>query len=324
MNWIRGNRQVIASTIAFTMVATAFLGLPESARAKDADRFTVERKPDAVTIAGPNGKEILRYQLERPADSKLSVESGCYFHPVFTPNGTVITETAPSDHPHHRGVFLAWVEMHGRKDADFWGWGEHAPKQDRKIVNRSITGLKATAKDARFRARNEWLAEGERVIAEDLSVSVHAESGANVIDLVYELTPDANVTLSRWAFGGFCVRTLKEGKLEAQGPFGAVLLPNPIHTEPVSDWPAAKWYDYTLRMEDGTVAGVGLIDHPQNPPSLWHNHRDVRMLNPCIVAPGEFTLKAKKPLLLRYRVVAHDGPAEKSLLDRLAREWSIR
>lgn len=324
MNRTRGYRQGGASTIAFTVAAAAFFGLSESARAKDADRFTVERKPDAVVITAPNGKEVLRYQLERPVDSKLSVESGCYFHPVSTPTGTVITEIAPSDHPHHRGVFLAWVEMHGRKDADFWGWGEHAPKQDRKIVNRSVTGLKATAKGARFRARNEWLAEGERLMAEDLSVSVHTESGANVIDLVYKLTPDADVTLSGWAFSGFCVRTRKDGKLEAHGPGGAVLLPNPKHTEPASDWPAAKWYDYTLRLEDGTVAGVAVIDHPQNPPSLWHNHRDVRMLNPCIVAPGKFTLKAKKPLLLRYAVVAHDGPAEKYLLDRLAREWSTR
>ncbi|HKS37421.1 MAG TPA: DUF6807 family protein [Verrucomicrobiae bacterium] len=309
---------------AFTIAAAAFFGLSESARAKDADRFTVERKPDVVVIAAPNGKEVLRYQLERPADSKLAVDSGCYFHPVSTPTGTVITEIAPSDHPHHRGVFLAWVEMHGRKDADFWGWGEPAPKQDRKIVNRSVTGLKATAKGARFRARNEWLAEAERVIAEDLSVSVRTESGANIIDLVYELRPDADVTLSQWAFSGFCVRTRKDGELEASGPGGLVSLSNPKHTEPASDWPAAKWYDYTLRLGEGMFAGVAVIDHPRNPPSLWHNHRDVRMLNPCIVAPGPLALKAKKPLVLRYLVVAHDGPVNKNLLDRLAAEWSDR
>jgi len=315
-------QQTIASIHVFAVLVSALLVFPPSVQAKGVGDFIVERKADAVVVAAPNGREILRYQLQHPTDSKLSVESGCFFHPVATPSGTVITEIAPSDHPHHRGVFLAWVEMHGPTDADFWGWGEPAPKQNRKIVNRSLTGLKATGKGARFRALNEWLAAGERVIGEDLRVSVRTESSANVIDLVYELTPDADVTLSQRAFSGFCVRTRKDGELEAYGPGGLVSLPNPKHTEPASDWPAAKWYDYALRLGEGMFAGVAVIDHPRNPPSLWHNHRDVRMLNPCIVAPGPLRLKAKKPLVLRYRVVAHDGPVDKSLLDRLAAEWS--
>ena len=59
-----------------------------------------------------------------------------------------------------------------------------------------------------------------------------------------------------------------------------------------------------------------------NPKSLWHNHVGIRMINPCIVAPGAVTLKAKEPLVLRYRVVAHDGAADVALLDKLAKEWA--
>jgi hypothetical protein len=64
-----------------------------------------------------------------------------------------------------------------------------------------------------------------------------------------------------------------------------------------------------------------VIDHPKNPPALWHNHRDIRMLNPCIVAPAEVKLKANEPLVLRYRVVAHDGETPGAELDRLAEQW---
>ena len=99
-------------------------------------------------------------------------------------------------------------------------------------------------------------------------------------------------------------------------------LPDPSHVKPESDWPAAPWYGYTLKFDDGKVAGVAVIDHPKNPPSLWHNHRGVRMLNPCIVAPGEVKLKAGEPLVLRYRVVAHDGATPRELLDKLAKEWA--
>ena len=76
-------------------------------------------------------REVLRYQTE--PDPKLSMKTGGYIHPLSTPSGIVLTDVAPSDHKHHRGVFLAWVEMHGAKDADFWGWGQYAPRDGRVI-----------------------------------------------------------------------------------------------------------------------------------------------------------------------------------------------
>src|SRR5262245_58667772 len=104
--------------------------------------ITVEKVPDAVLVKSGD-KEAVRYQLLKPADSRLSVESGCYFHPFRTPSGAVITEVAPTDHKHHRGIFLAWFDMHGKKDADFWGWGQFAPVKDRIIVNRSAAEVRS-------------------------------------------------------------------------------------------------------------------------------------------------------------------------------------
>jgi hypothetical protein len=286
-----------------------------------AENFEVQRTPAAVIVRNASGGEILQYRLQRPADSKLSVESACYFHPVKTPEGVVVTEVGPADHPHHRGIFLAWVEMHGKVDADFWGWGEHAPTKDRTIVNREISDLVANPKAAGFRAVNDWLAETNVVISEELTTSAHTEGAANVIDLNYKITAKDDLTLSRWAFSGFCVRVRKDGKLQAEGPEGPVTLAKPKHTEPASDWPAAPWYGYTLTMPDGNVAGAAIIDHPKNPRSLWHNHVDVRMLNPCIVALRDVKLKAGVPLVLRYRVVIHDGPTPRPLLNQLAKNW---
>jgi methane monooxygenase PmoA-like len=291
---------------------TAFLALALNTCAN----FIIIREPHALVLKDDT-MPVLRYHLQQPVDSKLSVESGCYFHPLTTPSGITITEVAPSDHPHHRGIFLAWVEMRGNKDADFWGWGEHAPKKHRVIVNRELGDVKGGFPKWAFLARNEWLAEGTVVIKEMLDAEIKRESNAHILDLSYTLTPVGDTTLARWAFSGFCVRTRKEGKLQACSPDGPVTFKNPKHTEPETDWPDAAWYDYTLTFEDGKVAGVAVINHPKNPPTLWHNHRDVRMLNPCIVAPGSIQLKAGQPLLLRYRVVAHDGPVPRDLLNRL-------
>jgi len=286
-----------------------------------AETFQVQRTPQSVTVKNPAGQSIAQYQLQKPAGTTLSVDSACYFHPVTTPKGIVVTEIGPSDHPHHRGIFLAWVEMHGKHDADFWGWGEHAPKKDRVIVNSEITDLLSNPSGAGFRAANQWLAETNLVMTEQLRTAVRTEGPANILDLVYTLTPASDLTLSRWAFGGFCVRVRKDGKLEAHGPSGAVTLANPKHTDPATDWPAAPWYGYTLALPDAAVVGAAVIDHPENPRSLWHNHRDVRILSPCIVAPAPVMMKAGTPLVLRYRVVVHDGPTPGPLLEKLARDW---
>lgn len=286
--------------------------------AQPPDEQVQAKRVDGAMMISRNDATVVRYQLERAADSKLPVESACYFHPLTTPLGTVVTDVAPADHPHHRGIFLAWFDMKGKKDADFWGWGAHAPVKDRRIVNRS-----AEPEPGGFRARNEWLAEGEVLLVEDLKTAARQMGKANVIDLTYTLTPDADLTLPRRAFSGFCVRVPGGAKLEAFGPDGVVSLPNPHHEQPDTDWPAAKWYAYGLTFENGKTATVAVIDHPKNPPSMWHNQRDVRMLNPCIVAPGPVSIKANEPLVLRYRVVAVDGevPQEMATLNDLADDW---
>ena len=303
------------AVICFTLTGWVCQSMADEDRA-----FSVVQNSDAVTI-DQDGKTILRYQLKGGAEKRLSVASGCYFHPFSTPAGVVVTEVAPDDHPHHRGIFLAFVEMHGQKDADFWGWGEHAPKDGRVIVNRSVTA--GQDKNPVFTAHNEWTADGKTVIDETL-VAALMRSGkhANVLDLRYTLTAGADTTLTQWAFSGFCVRTRKDSRLAAISPKGEIKLPNPSHLNPKSDWPAERWYAYALQMKDGAEIGIAVIDHPKNPPSLWHNHRDIRMLNPSIVAPAAVTLSAGKPLVLRYRLVAYDGQTRPDELDRLAGEFA--
>ena len=300
--------------LSLVFASTVLAGADEGA-AEQGDR-------DAVLLRTAEGGSA-NYQLRKPAEVKLPVESGGYFHPLTTPAGVVVTDVAPADHPHHRGVFLAWVEMHGKKDADFWGWGEHAPTKNRRIVNRGASDSQLRGNVAGFVVNNQWMADDEAVVDELMTAAVIPEPSANayVLDLMYQVRPAADLTLSRWAFSGFCVRTRGDAKVVAYSPAGEVKLPNPSHVKPESDWPDAAWYGYSMTLPDGKAAGVAVINHPDNPKTLWHNHRDIRMLNPCVVAPAEIRLKADQPLLLRYRVVVHDGPTPVEQLNRLAEKW---
>ena len=276
-------------------------------------------KSDADIELSRHGQPVLTYTLRPPPNSGLPLMAGGYFHPLKTPAGVVVTDFVPEDHKHHRGLFLAWVEMHGTKDADFWGWGAHAPVKDRRIVNRSVTMQRNG-----FVARNDWIAEDTVLLEEELGATSGFESGVNVLDLKYRLLPKTDLTLSRWAFSGFCLRVRKEGDIRIASPNGLVTLPNPSHVKPESDWPDAAWYACEQHLPNGQAIGAAVINHPSNPRTLWHNHRDVRMINPCIVAPGEVKLRAGQPLVLRYRVVTFDGAIPARELDKLAAEFSGR
>ncbi len=282
-----------------------------------AQGFKLSQTSDAVVVRDAKGLVALEYHLKRPAGSDLVVDSGDFFHPLTTPSGVVVTDLVPSDHKHHRGVFLAFVEMHGNQDADFWGWGEHAPIKDRRIVNRRIIPT-AAPQQVKFVAGNEWMADGEVLVDENVNVLLTDNEGMRVLDLTYTLTPRSDLTLTRWAFSGFCVRVRKDAEvLGVFSPAGKSELPNPSHLQPDSDWPDAPWYAFSQKLPDGRVFGAAVINDPKNPPTLWHNHRDIRMLNPCIVAPAEVKLEKGRDLVLRYRVVTFDGEVPDTKLNKL-------
>jgi hypothetical protein len=283
--------------------------------------FTLVPDEYGMVLKTPEGRTVFRYMTKKPADTKLSANSVCCLYPVKTPSGEDVVDFAPSDHPHHRGLFLAWHAIDGKKPADFWGWGEWAPTKDRVITNRSIKLVKADAKHAELAVRNDWIAEGEVLVQEALSLRARELKGAYVIDLDFQLTPTADLTLKQTAFGGLCAKCRKDGAAAYYSPEGEVKLPNPHHLKPETDWPAAAWYDYTTELKSGKKIGIAVLDHPGNPPTVWHNLAPISMLNPCIVAKGPVALKAGKPLLLRYRVVVHDGATPVDILGALSKEW---
>lgn len=276
-----------------------------------------------LVLKTPAGQTMFRYMAVRPEGTPLTANSVCCLYPVKTPGGEDVVEFAPVDHPHHRGVFLAWHAIEGEIPADFWGWGEFAPTKDRVIVNRSLKPVVAEGPHQvlALEARNDWVAQGTTLIEETTTISARQTHGVNVIDFDFRLLPKSDLTLLQTAFSGFCVKSRKDGKAVYTSPEGRVTLPAPHHLKPETDWPAAAWYDYTIALDSGQTIGATVIDHPGNPPSTWHNLEPIAMINPCIVAPGPVKLEAGQPLRLRYRLVTHDGPAPVELLNKLADEF---
>ena len=310
--------------VAVSVLVAAVFGTSGGLLAAEKSAFTLTPDQHGWVLKTPQGRIVFSYMTKKPAATKLTANSVCCLYPVKTPGGEDAVDFAPSDHPHHRGVFLAWHAMAGKKAADFWGWGQFAPTKDRVIQNGSVRLARADAEHAVVEVRNDWMAEKEVLIEESATFTARTAQDAYVIDCDYRLTPTADVTLQQTAFSGFCAKARKDGKAVYSSPQGPVKLPDPHYLKPETDWPAADWYDYTIQLTSGKTIGLAVLDHPGNPKTTWHNLGPIAMLNPCIVAPGPVTIKAGQPLRLRYRLVVHDGPVPVALLKELTQEWRSR
>jgi len=323
--------------------AAAGLGLTARAGGVSQAAYTLVPETCGQTLKTPDGRVVFQYMTRKPEQTNLRANSVCCFHPLNTPSGERLTDLAPGDHYHHRGVFLAWHSTEFRMPAnfaplgpmrptkghnvargDFWGWGQYAPTAGRVIESRGVRLAKADARGAAVDIRNAWTIEGKVMLNEETRAEVRQEEGAYVLDLACRLAPLFDLVLDRTAFGGFCVRARNDGESYYADARGKVALPDPHYSAPDLNWPAADWYDYTITLKDGKTLGCAVIDHPANPAATWHNPRYVWMINPCIVAEKAFFVRPDRPLLLRYRLVVHDGPTPQALIEQLAREWRGR
>ena len=319
----------VASFLILT-AAACFLAnaAAEVAEAEEPAAYSLTADDLGQVLKTPDGRTVFRYMTKKPENSKLTANSVCCLFPLNTPKGVRVVDFAPSDHPHHRGVFLAWHAMAvGSGDAssraDFWGWGEMAPTEGRVIENRSVKLVSASAEEAKLAVRNDWMADGKKAIDERLDIAVREKGGAYIVDLTFRLTPTGTITLDQSAFGGFCIKARKDGTGTYTSPDGIVKLKAPHHLKPETDWPSAAWYDRTIKLKETPLKeiqtiGITIIDHPKNPATAWHNLASIAMINPCIVAPGKVTFSREKPLTLRYQLVVHDGPTPVELLKNLA------
>ena len=303
--------------------------------------YTLVPVPSGMELHAPDGKLVLEYVTVRPDNIGLTAPSAAYFDPVNTPSGERVTNVAPNDHPHHRGIFFGFMnsEFHVPSDyskapsthpvkgftverGDFWAWGAYAPREGRVIQNRSVRLISADADHAQIEIHNDWLIDNHKMLDETDEAIVSERDGMYVLDLYYRLAPLYDYELLQTAFGGFDFQAQKYGDSYFSTAAGKVTLPDPHYSYPLTDWPPEPWYDYTIKLaSDGKTVGATVVDHPLNPPSMWHNARYLWMLAPCITAFGPMTIHPDTPLTLRYRVLVHDGAPQIDTIQKLAEQW---
>jgi hypothetical protein len=313
-----------AAPVAGALALLCALAVAQPARGASA--YTLTPTANGMVLKTPDGRVVFEYLTKKPADVPLTSPSAACFHPVNTPSGVRVTNIAPNDHPHHRGIFFGWhdAEFHTPDvvKADFWGWGSAAPREGRVVQNREINLVGADDKQAKIAIHNEWLVDGKKMGDEFDGATVTERDRVFVLDLEYRVAPMYDYIANQNAFGGFDVQCRKDGESYYSNLYGKTTYSDPQLSNPGLNLFDFGWYDFTIKISDGgKVVGAAVINHPDNGPTTWHNLSNLWMLNPVITAQGPVTIKAGKSLTLRYRVVVHDGPPPTWVLQKLSDEF---
>ncbi len=128
--------------------------------------------------------------------SIYAVPRSNYIHPIFGPEGEILTRDWSRDHPHHRGIYWAWPEVDfGSKRGDL-----HALQ---KVFARPTGRIRLESGPvfAEVEAENLWLMEEGMVpIAREVALirAYHNSENGRIIDLAFKFTGlKDSVTIAR-------------------------------------------------------------------------------------------------------------------------------
>lgn len=275
--------------------------------------FTWVEDPHGVWLH-ENGNPVYYYR-RMPKQANDTVFCNNYLHPLYLPGGTVLTEEFPADHPYHRGVFWAWHQMHvnGQRLGDGWIL---------QTVSQQVTRVRQHADSvATLELSVDWVSpvwqHGAPFIREYTTLIAHPmRNGLRMIDAEIRLTAlTGGVTLGgsedEKGYGGFCIRMRLPADLTFTAETGQVT-PQTLQIQ------AGPWMDITGAMGlQGEQGGVAVLCHPSNPlyPAPWILRKETSMQNS--VYPGQFPVPISEeyPVVLRYRMVLHDGKPDTSRLE---------
>ncbi len=272
-----------------------------------------------------NGQERIRYTHTTQACGHP------YFHPVRSPAGHVLTNFAPSDHPWHGGLWLSWKEING---VNVWE-GTLLPEGDSEIIPLPIRDVTFERNTLSFRTGYRWQRRnGEGLLEGDLQATIHPPHDRDYsIDLDYTFRPCGEMaTLGRvpydpetcdWGgYAGLSYRPIRD--------FFNPSMTSSEEEEGVTRWSRVRWLDLSGQIDGlrDTWGGVCLMDHPSNVrhpvPANFHEPHwyHLRWSQLAVLADDDLVLTKGEELRLRYRVVVHDGKADRVRLDTIWREWA--
>lgn len=300
-----------------------------------AAKVLTERGPNRVSVVEKEegflfqegDSKVLFYQL-KPKSLNGSYERANYVHPLYDLGGNTLTEDFPKDHPHQRGVFWAWhhLSVDGRKIADSWAlqnwnWEAAGTRILPTAIDSAALEITGLWKSPLWKDPQGNLTP---VVKEMTRIrAFRAERNLRKIDFEIQLLAlQPNVRFGgsedEKGYGGFSVRVRLPENVQFSGQRGPV-------TPELGSVETGPWLNVLGTFQSAsTPSGLAVLGHPSNPgsPHRWVLRREKSMQNAAYPGREPVLLSTAQPLVLRYRLLIHDGTLTAAELDALQRAYA--
>lgn len=260
----------------------------------------------------------MAFILEERSGSELSIMDGespilayhhghelhkPYFHPIHAPNGSIVTEDAPGDRPHHHGLCFAWEDVDG---VNYCRETDCNESERGRIVHREFLEKSVDCHGARFTVINDWVApDNSKPIEELCQVRVHQpQVDRQLIDLQFNFcaqSRDVSINSSLES-QGLCFRGAEmEYRKVTNSEYS-------IGQSEVSG-KTGKWCSLNGVLSDEAV-GVAIFDYPSNlehPTPFLALDDAIGFVSTSFAFAKPHTITAGETLTLSYRIVVYLG-----------------
>jgi hypothetical protein len=273
--------------------------------------------------------KVLRYNYEivpAPQGKSNLYDRGAFIHPLWSPNGNVITEIRPADHLHHLGIWMQWTEteFEGRK-VDFWNLNKG------EGTVRFVKFLSKTSGPVYggFKSEHNHVAlktdQGEKVVLKEVwDVRVYNVGGPDkgywLCDFksTQRCASASSLKQLQYRYGGLGFR----GAAQWKGPTASYLTSegkdrNNGHAT------KASWCDMSGAI-DQQWEGLTMMSNPQNfrhpePMRIWPEAENPSVFfNFAPSQTGEWLMEPGKDYVFQYRFYVHEG---KTNVEDIERVW---
>jgi hypothetical protein len=283
-------------------------GLAPLAGAESSFAFR-EISPTGLELS-ENGKPVFVYNFGMVLAPGFpeGMRRSCYVHPVYAPDGSVLSDDFNPNHPHHRGISWMWPEItvDGKK-GDIWTL--KGPFQQRFVrwVARETAGPAA-----RLAVENGWFDGDRKFVKEDVEIVTQpAAKQQRVLEFTLRFeAADRPVQIvgtseGKKGFGGFCFRfATPDG-----GGSKTIVRTDQGISEKDGVMSRHAWAEISGTFR-GQPAGGRVEDDSSNPGypnNGWLMRHQLCCLNVSYPGLEPIALRPGTPLVLKYRVILFSG-----------------
>ncbi|MCY1719908.1 PmoA family protein [Prolixibacteraceae bacterium Z1-6] len=267
-------------------------------------------------------KNVLAYRTT-PKSLDGKYERCNYIHPLWGPDGKVLTEDFPADHLHHRGVFWAWhqVWIGDKRIGDPWELVDFEQDVVELEFMKSSDGAVQLKTEVEWKS-GKWKVDGKKVpyMKEFATITVNkAVDNYRKIDFEIKLQAmqeglKIGGSDDVKGYSGFSVRMALPEDIVFSGPHGDV-------EAEVTAVKSDGYIDMSGSIgANGKKGGIVILDNPENPgyPQAWILRNRNSMQNAAYPGNQLIPVSTNQFLVLKYSLVVYSGKMTNKKINKIS------